>query len=89
MPPAKSSGVSVFGARLLDLPRDRLGEPARRQLVGVLHDRHDEPLMREVDGDAEIDVRRKRQPVALQPRIDAREIGDRDAHGARDERADR
>ncbi len=49
-------GHELALARLRHLARDRLGEAARRHLVGMRHHRHDQSLMREIDGDAEMDV---------------------------------
>ena len=48
------------------LARDGLGEAARIHLVGVMHHRHDQPLMREIDGDAEIDVAMEQQLVSVE-----------------------
>ena len=53
-------GRQLARARLLDLPVHRLGEADQREIAGVAHDGNDEAVVREIDGDAEMDVARQR-----------------------------
>ena len=42
------------------------------RLARVAHDGHDETVVIEIDGNAEIDVTRKRQRLAVEARVDLR-----------------
>ena len=88
VPPARSSGPSWRArARARDVA-DRGGERAQAQPVGVVHDRHDEALEVEVDGDSEVHraVRHDRDAVVVGGRVHQRELAQRVDDGAGDER---
>ena len=66
--------------------RIALASPIEREIARLAHDGNDEAVVIEVDGDAEIDVARQPQRLALEARVDPRKGGDGETGGARDER---
>ncbi len=74
------------GARLVHLPQNGFRQPFQRELVGAMHHRNHEPLVRQIDRDAEMDVARYQQAVAVEACIDLRKIANGQTRRARDER---
>ena len=72
--------------RLFNLPSDGFGESDQGEITRVAHDRNNEAIVVEVDGDAQIDDARQPERLALEAGVDLRESGDRETSRARDER---
>ena len=63
----------------------RSGEAAERLTVGVVHDRHDEPSLVEVDGNPEVDVAVDDERVVADRGVQLRVVAKRLDHGPGDE----
>ena len=72
--PCRSAGASPWRA------------PIKVRLARLTHDGHDETVVIEVDRNAQIDVTRKRQRLAVEARVDLRIGGNRQTGCARNER---
>ena len=72
MPPERSSGRKLARPRLVDLPAHRLGDADQGEAARVSHDRNDETIVIKINRDAQIDVTRKRQRLAVEARVDLR-----------------
>lgn len=71
--------------RLLHHPPDGAREALHREVARLLHDGHDQSVMREIDGDAEIDLLPHIQRRSIEGGVDLREVLQGEAHGAGDE----
>ena len=55
----------------------RRARPSGAEVLRAADDRHDEPVVAEVDGDAEVDLLVDGVQVVLEPRVDERELDER------------
>src|SRR3954463_502808 len=65
---------------------DAAAEPLVGEVLRVADDRHDEPVVGERDGDAEVDLVVAGEGVALEPRVEVGELAQRLDDAARDDR---
>ena len=70
VPPERSSGESLPARALSICRRIALASPINVSSLAFAHDRHDETVVIEVDGNAQIDVARKRKRLAVEARVD-------------------
>src|ERR1700722_20995115 len=82
-------GRELARPRLVDLPADRLGDADQGEAARVPHNWDNETVVIEVAHNAQIDITRKRQRLAVEPGVDLRIGGNRQTSRSRNERQKR
>src|SRR4051794_25073259 len=85
-PSGRACAARATGTKSPSPSRGAAAEPLVGEVLRVADDRHDEPVLVERDGDAEVDPIVARERVALEPGVEVGELAQRLDDAARDDR---